>query len=68
MLVVFSSYDHCACVCACDCTIPDHTVHVLCSAYESGVMAARGILSNPCMYAGHSQTTLECVQRWVSGA
>ncbi len=31
-----------------------------------GVMAARGILSNPAMYAGYSHTPLQCVQDWVS--
>lgn len=30
-----------------------------------GVMAARGILANPAMFAGFEQTPLECVQKWV---
>jgi len=30
-----------------------------------GVMAARGMLSNPAMYAGYDQTPLHCVQDWV---
>lgn len=30
-----------------------------------GVMAARGILENPAMYAGYETTPLECVQEWV---
>lgn len=32
----------------------------------AGVMAARGILSNPGMYAGYSETPLECVQNWLN--
>ena len=31
-----------------------------------GVMAARGILNNPAMYAGYTDTPLECVKEWVS--
>ena len=31
----------------------------------TGVMAARGILDNPAMYAGYSSTPVECVQDWV---
>ncbi|XP_072026461.1 tRNA-dihydrouridine(20a/20b) synthase [NAD(P)+]-like isoform X2 [Amphiura filiformis] len=30
-----------------------------------GVMAARGILQNPAMYAGYENTPIECVQDWV---
>lgn len=30
-----------------------------------GVMAARGILENPAMFAGHDATPLECVERWI---
>jgi tRNA-dihydrouridine synthase 4 len=30
-----------------------------------GVMAARGILENPAMFAGASVTPVECVQQWV---
>ncbi|XP_005100580.1 tRNA-dihydrouridine(20a/20b) synthase [NAD(P)+]-like [Aplysia californica] len=30
-----------------------------------GVMAARGILANPAMYAGYKDTPLQCVQDWV---
>ncbi|KAL0962659.1 hypothetical protein UPYG_G00343510 [Umbra pygmaea] len=30
-----------------------------------GVMAARGLLSNPAMFAGYSETPLECVWDWV---
>ncbi|XP_039441379.1 tRNA-dihydrouridine(20a/20b) synthase [NAD(P)+]-like [Culex pipiens pallens] len=30
-----------------------------------GVMSARGILSNPGLYAGHRQTPRECIQRWL---
>ena len=30
-----------------------------------GVMAARGILQNPAMYAGFDETPLQCVQDWV---
>ena len=28
-------------------------------------MAARGILSNPAMYAGYDSTPLQCVADWV---
>ena len=31
-----------------------------------GVMAARGILENPAMYAGFDCTPVQCVQDWVS--
>ena len=31
-----------------------------------GVMAARGILDNPALYAGCSHTPLECVKDWTS--
>ena len=34
--------------------------------FISGVMAARGILSNPAMYAGYDQTTMDVVQDWVN--
>ncbi|MCL4128953.1 UNVERIFIED_CONTAM: hypothetical protein GTU68_039685 [Idotea baltica] len=30
-----------------------------------GVMSARGLLSNPCLFAGEESTTLECVESWV---
>ena len=30
-----------------------------------GVMSARGILSNPAMFAGYDVTPRECVERWV---
>lgn len=30
-----------------------------------GIMSARGILSNPGLYAGHQQTELQVVQDWV---
>ena len=33
--------------------------------FFSGVMAARGILSNPAMYAGYDSTPLQCVTDWV---
>ncbi|KXJ75997.1 hypothetical protein RP20_CCG010539 [Aedes albopictus] len=29
-------------------------------------MSARGILSNPAMYAGFERTPLECIQRWIN--
>lgn len=32
----------------------------------NGVMAARGILSNPAMYAGYDSTPLQCVTDWVN--
>ncbi|XP_055542459.1 tRNA-dihydrouridine(20a/20b) synthase [NAD(P)+]-like isoform X2 [Wyeomyia smithii] len=31
-----------------------------------GVMAARGILSNPAMFAGYEKTPLECIQKWLN--
>lgn len=31
-----------------------------------GMMAARGILSNPAMFAGYSETPLSCVQQWLN--
>lgn len=30
-----------------------------------GVMAARGILENPAMFAGYSETPRECVEQWI---
>ena len=33
--------------------------------FDIGVMAARGILANPAMYAGYDHTTMEVVQDWV---
>lgn len=30
-----------------------------------GVMAARGILANPAMYAGYSETPVECIKDWL---
>lgn len=31
-----------------------------------GVMAARGILTNPALFAGHCTTPLACVQDWIT--
>ena len=31
-----------------------------------GVMAARGIMRNPAMYAGYDETPHQCIQDWVS--
>ncbi|XP_046985235.1 tRNA-dihydrouridine(20a/20b) synthase [NAD(P)+]-like [Schistocerca americana] len=31
-----------------------------------GVMSARGILTNPAMFAGYHQTPVECVQEWIT--
>lgn len=31
----------------------------------AGVMAARGLLTNPAMFAGAPTTPVECVQRWL---
>uniref|UniRef100_A0A182UH47 tRNA-dihydrouridine(20a/20b) synthase [NAD(P)+] n=1 Tax=Anopheles melas TaxID=34690 RepID=A0A182UH47_9DIPT len=31
-----------------------------------GVMTARGILSNPALFAGHNSTPVECVKRWLN--
>jgi len=39
-----------------------HTAEVTGAA---GIMAARGLLENPAMYAGHSTTPASCVQDWV---
>ena len=36
-----------------------------CKFLFSGVMAARGILNNPAMYAGYDSTPLQCVVDWV---
>ncbi|KAG8439919.1 hypothetical protein GDO86_005910 [Hymenochirus boettgeri] len=33
-----------------------------------GVMAARGLLANPAMFAGHEETPLACIQDWVNVA
>ncbi|XP_055858234.1 tRNA-dihydrouridine(20a/20b) synthase [NAD(P)+]-like [Episyrphus balteatus] len=30
-----------------------------------GVMAARGLLSNPSLFTGTTQTTIECLQQWL---
>ena len=34
--------------------------------FRLGVMAARGMLQNPAMYAGHTDTPISCVTDWVS--
>ena len=39
------------------------TIYRGCTA---GVMAARGILNNPAMFAGYQSTPLQCVTDWVS--
>ncbi|XP_065178708.1 tRNA-dihydrouridine(20a/20b) synthase [NAD(P)+]-like isoform X2 [Sycon ciliatum] len=48
-----------------DITQASHVGDVCSRTGARGVMAARGILSNPGMFAGHSQTTLDCIQSWV---
>ena len=30
-----------------------------------GVMAARGILENPAMFAGYSETPIDCIRDWI---
>ena len=30
-----------------------------------GVMSARGMLQNPAMFAGYTQTPLQCIREWV---
>ncbi|GAB6026818.1 hypothetical protein CHUAL_013423 [Chamberlinius hualienensis] len=30
-----------------------------------GVMAARGLLTNPALFAGHNRTPVECIKEWV---
>ena len=32
----------------------------------SGVMTARGILSNPAMFSGYEYTPLECLKKWIN--
>ena len=29
-------------------------------------MAARGLLTNPALFAGYQKTPVECIQRWIS--
>ncbi|XP_027745902.1 tRNA-dihydrouridine(20a/20b) synthase [NAD(P)+]-like [Empidonax traillii] len=38
-------------------------VHQLTEA--DGIMAARGLLANPAMFAGYEETPLKCIQDWV---
>jgi tRNA-dihydrouridine synthase 4 len=38
------------------------------TVFNSGVMAARGLLENPAMYAGHDKTPWGCVERYVDYA
>jgi tRNA-dihydrouridine synthase 4 len=33
-----------------------------------GVMAARGLLDNPAMFAGYESTPLECVEKYIYNA
>ena len=44
------------------------TMQLLLTIYccTAGVMAARGILNNPAMFAGYQSTPLQCVTDWVS--
>ena len=41
-----------------------HCVFLL--THHLGVMAARGMLQNPAMFAGFDDTPLSCVEDWVS--
>ena len=45
-----------------------HYMQFLLTIYHctAGVMAARGILNNPAMFAGYQSTPLQCVADWVS--
>lgn len=36
-----------------------------CGCVLTGVMAARGLLSNPALFAGHNQVPIECISEWV---
>ena len=36
------------------------------SHFVTGVMAARGMLANPAMFAGYQNTPEQCVKDWVS--
>jgi len=38
------------------------------STGAAGVMAARGVLENPAMFAGFQETPKECVQDWIRSA
>lgn len=31
----------------------------------TGVMAARGLLANPAMFAGYEETPLTCIEDWI---
>jgi len=33
---------------------------------ETGIMAARGILANPALFAGYPTTPLQCVSEWIN--
>jgi len=43
----------------------DDALRVRAETGVDGVMAARGILANPAMYAGYKSTPLQCVKDWV---
>lgn len=43
----------------------DDVARVVAATGADGVMAARGILRNPALYAGHKTTPIECVRDWL---
>lgn len=44
--------------------IPSFSVTVVLFS-TTGVMAARGLLANPAMFAGYEETPLTCIEDWI---